>query len=416
MANETGVLGPDVDGVVRRPGPGGTEAAWRGVAAAASVRLRDALPVLATYAAIRIVGFGLMALMAPGLKIKRHPQTLASLTGSWDADWYRRIAVHGYDLSLHAHPGQWLMSTSYAWFPGYPATIDLLRIVPGVSPSAAGLAVTLLAGLAAAWGVQALGVELTGDRRTGLLMAALWAVAPGALTLQMAYSEALFCAVAVWALVALARRRWLTAGLLACLSGTVRSTAVAVIGAVVIAVAVDLVRRRRQTTDRGGWWRPLAAVAIAPLGFLGYLGFVAWETRRLDGWFMIERGVGTHFDWGAYAWHRVEQALLNRNGAVWMLVTLTVVAAIVLWLWTFAERVPLFLRGYLTVVLATALGAYGYYQCRPRFLMPAFLLALPLALLLRGVPNRVLIPLFGVLAAASTWFGLYVIAISNLAM
>jgi hypothetical protein len=42
-------------------------------------------------------------------------------------------------------------------------------------------------------------------------MAALWAVAPGSIVLSMLYSEALFCALAIWSLIALVERRWLTA-------------------------------------------------------------------------------------------------------------------------------------------------------------------------------------------------------------
>ena len=40
-----------------------------------------------------------------------------------------------------------------------------------------------------------------GSRRAGLLLVALFAAAPMGVVLSMAYTEALFCALAVWALV-----------------------------------------------------------------------------------------------------------------------------------------------------------------------------------------------------------------------
>ena len=79
--------------------------------------------------------------------------------------------------------------------------------------------------MTAAWGLTRLGLKLTRDPRISLLLVAIWAVAPGSVALSMTYAEALFCALAIWALFALASGRWLTAGLLTLAAGTVRSTA-----------------------------------------------------------------------------------------------------------------------------------------------------------------------------------------------
>jgi hypothetical protein len=46
-------------------------------------------------------------------------------------------------------------------------------------------------------------------------------------------------------------------------------------------------------------------------------------------------------------------------------------------------------------------------------MLPAVLLALPVARLLAPLRNRVLIPLIVVLTAASTWFGLYLVVIGR---
>ena len=48
---------------------------------------------------------------------------------------------------------------------------------------------------------------------------------------------------------------------------------------------------------------------------------------------------------------------------------------------------------------------------KPRFLLPAMLLGLPLARLMTRARIWVLVPLFAVLAAASTWFGIYLMTV-----
>ena len=163
---------------------------------------------------------------------------------------------------------------------------------PGYPESAqcwAGLGVTIAAGLAAAWGLTRLGMTLTGDRRVSLLMTALWAVAPGSIVLSMLYSEALFCALAIWSLIALVERRWLTAAGLTILAGTVRSSALALVAAVTVAALPALIRAARARRPIAAWWRPAAALLLAPLGLLGYWGYVAWAVHRPGGWFWVEK-------------------------------------------------------------------------------------------------------------------------------
>src|ERR1039458_7172361 len=110
-----------------------------------------------------------------------------------------------------------------------------------------------------------------------------FATAPGSAALSMVYAEALFCALAVWALVALVDRRWLTAAGLTALAGTVRSTAAALVVAVAVAALIALIQAARTGQRFGMWWRPLVAAVLAPLGLVGYLGYVAVATHRLNG-------------------------------------------------------------------------------------------------------------------------------------
>jgi hypothetical protein len=152
------------------------------------------------------------------------------------------------------------------------------------------LSVTIAAGLAAAWGLTRLGMTLTGDRRVSLLMTALWAVAPGSIVLSMVYPEALFCALAIWSLIALVERRWLTAAGLTIRLKTVHGTAVALVAAVTVAALPALIRPRSSAASRRVV-APGSRAAAGPLGLLGYWGYVAGKVHRPDGWFLLEKNV-----------------------------------------------------------------------------------------------------------------------------
>jgi hypothetical protein len=328
-----------------------------------------------------------------------------------DGGHYLAIAAHGYTYP----PGQLAHASVFSWFPAYPAAMRLLAWLPGVSLIGAGLAVTAIAGLAAAAGLTALGMKLTADPRVSLLMAASWAVAPASTVLETLYAEALFCALAAWALTALAGRRWLTAGGLTLVAGTVRSTALALIAAVVVAALVTVVRALRAREGAAAWWRPLAAAVLAPLGLLGYLGYVAIRTHRLDGWFWIEKHT-CHmvFDWGTSTFRVLKGDFLGAPSVAEVLVGLAVIGGIVLMLWSLTGRIPLYLHAYTVVIVVMALvTSANWISSKPRFMLPAMLLALPVARLLAPVRGYVLVPLFAVLTAASTWFGLYLIVIAR---
>src|ERR1019366_2778344 len=161
------------------------------------------------FAGIRVLSLATAAFLLPRGKFRELHCSLPQLIRSWDSGRYLIIAVHGY---RHG--------SNLVWFPGYPAAIRVIAWIPGVSPVRAGLGVTIAAGLVAAWGLTRLGMALTGDRRASLIIAALWAVAPGSIVLSMLYAEALFCALAVWSLIALVERHWLTAAGLTILAGS----------------------------------------------------------------------------------------------------------------------------------------------------------------------------------------------------
>ncbi len=401
-------VNPDIDDA---PAPAPEARAGRRWPAPAFPRLSAPAAGTLIYAGIRVLGVAITAFLLGHGAYRLRGWSLVRWMRSSDGGHYQAIAAHGYTYPA----GQLAHASVFSWFPGYPAVIDSIAWLPGVTIIAAGLVVTFVAGLAAAWGLTTLGLKLTGDPRISVLLVAVWACAPSSTVLSMVYAEALFCALAIWALVALVSRRWLTAAGLTMLAGTVRSTALALILAVAVAALIAVVQAVRARQPFAAWWRPLAAMLLAPLGMLGYLVYVALATHRLEGWFWVEKHT-CHmvFDWGASTLRVVEGTVTGRPGVDQVLVVAALLAAVLLLLWSLTERIPVYLHVYTVVVVFLALTtSANWISSKPRFLLPAVLLGLPVARLLARVRTPVLVPLIAVLVAASTWFGLYLTVIAR---
>jgi len=376
-----------------------------------SVRLPLPATAAVVYLGIRVLQLIVVAFLLRHGAYQRAHVSLEQWIIGGDGAFYRGIAAHGYDHELI----QLTNSSVFASFPGYPAAIDSLAWLPGISIASAGFAVTILAGLAAAWGLTTLGLKLTADSRISLIMVAIWAVAPGCIALSRVHSEALFCALAVWALVALVDRRWLTAGILVMLAGTVRSTALALVAALAVAALLTLIQAARTRQRIGGWWRPVAAVLLAPLGLLGYWAYVAWVTHQPEGWFWIEKHrFHTSFDWGKGTIRVIWDTFLDQTSVPGLLVVLAILAAVALTAWSLTERIPVYLHVYTVVVAVVSFGiSANWLSEKPRYFLPAVLLALPVARLLAPLRTSVLVPLIFVFTLASTWIGVYLLVIAH---
>ncbi|WP_229905134.1 hypothetical protein [Lentzea cavernae] len=328
---------------------------------------------------------------------------------SWDGDWFLGIAAGGYD-GVPSPPydafGRRTGETPLAFFPGYPALIRWVDGLPGVDVVGAAFAVSLISGIFCAYGLFVLGrVVRDGSNRAGLIFVTLFAASPMAVVLSMTYSEATFCAFAVWALVGVVKKRWILAGVCCAAAGLVRPTAAALIVAVGAAALIAVIADRQD-------WRAWAGGLLAPLGLLGYLGWVAVRTGDLMGWFGVQqRGWGSKFDGGAatveFAWeHLGNPRSLLETGTVWLLAL-----AVVLVFYAFQRRLEWPLITYGIGVLVMDLGSNGLMNSKARLLVPAFTLLLPLALVLaRRRPSTVLTVL-GMATLFSAWFGAYSLAV-----
>lgn len=352
-------------------------------------RARGAVAAVLLVLAVRLLGLLVLVVAAAGEGRSAHARLVR-----WDAQWYAGIARSGYGHTV-LHPDGRLLS-DYAFFPLLPLLERGVAALTGLAYVDAGLVVTWSATALAAWGIHAVGEHLHGVR-VGVLLAVLWAALPVGIVTSMAYSEAVFTALAAWAVHASITRRWWLAGVLAAGAGLTRPVGVAVVAAVVVTAALHAVRRREA--------KPLAGVVIAPLGLLGYLAWVAVRTGAPSGYFRVADGWGNGFDGGRafVAWVGDHLA----TGVRWQGVLLVVAVLVLAGLFALAVRdgQPLPLLVFTGVLLVLALTTSGYFGSKPRYLLPAFPLLLPLALRLSRVRGSAVVAALGVLTAGSAAYG-----------
>lgn len=361
---------------------------------------RRAASALLAYAGTRLLGLVVLAVW--GAFADKSPHQL--LAARWDALWYTRIAEEGYGYALRLPDGA--VHSDLAFFPLLPALERVISAIAPLTAADAGLLVSWVTSLLAAWGIFAIG-DLLHGRRVGLTLAALWGVLPVGIVQSMAYSESLFTALAAWGVYAALTRRWLWAGLLAALAGLTRPVGAAVVAAVWVAAAVELLPGGRWRRAGGVDRSLLAGVVLAPLGWLGYVTWVAFRTGSVTGYFDVQNGWGNGFD-GGLAFARFIGGLLTGPPFVDGVGLLLGVGALI---WLYArcvrQRQPLPLLAYGGAVLVLALTAKGYFGSKPRLLLPAFPLLLPAAVALARLrPGRAALVL-GSVGLVSALYGAF---------
>ena len=332
----------------------------------------------------------------------------ASVTGkdahrllvSWDAQWYKGIAENGYGFVRIHEDGRVL--SDYAFFPLFGWLERWVSAATGLAAVDAGLLVSWVSSLVAAWGIFAVGDHLYG-RRVGVLLTVLWASLPIGIVTSMAYSESTFTALAAWSLYAVITRRWLIAGVLAALAGLTRPIGVAVVAALVITAVVVLLQRR----ETGTWWRVLVGTLIAPLGWLGYVGWVGLETGSPLGYFEVAGEWGNGFDGGVAFTLWIWDFLDSSSFILGLLLCAGVAALGWLFVLCIRARFPLPLLVFCGVLLFLTLTTSGYFGSKPRYLLPAFPLLLPVAVALARLSLRRVVPVLVLMASASAVYGAY---------
>ncbi|MGW5050656.1 hypothetical protein [Actinokineospora sp. NPDC004072] len=363
--------------------------------------LLRALAPAGLFLGVRTVGLVVLAAMAGP-----NGTTPAAALRSWDGQWFLAIAAGGYGSvppGLVDAFGNRTAQTPLAFFPGYPTAVGWLYDL-GLPLTTSALAVTALCGVGCAYGLVRLG-ELVrgGSRRAGLVLVALFAGAPMSIVLSMAYSEAMFCAAAVWALVFVLKRQWVAAGLLTAAAGLVRPTAAALVLAVGLAALVAVLHRREG-------WRPWVGGALAPLGLLGYLAWVGARTGEWHGWFSLQsRGWDSRFDGGAATARFGLQVLADARSVLEVTTVWLIAGALALLVVAWRRRLEWPLLVYAAGVLAMDVGSNGLMNSKARLMVPAVTLLVPVAIALARRRPATAMAVLGGVALFGSWFGAYAI-------
>ncbi|MFI6330249.1 hypothetical protein ACIBBG_18355 [Micromonospora chersina] len=363
--------------------------AWR--------RIHPVALALGLYVLLRAVGLAILWAYAHRRGIDFWPL----LHSRYDSLWYERIADEGYDHGLVNHlPNGKPRIPNLPFFPLYPGLIAAVAALTPFSTPVSALVVSWTAGLAAAWGIYAVGQHL-GSRRVGLVLVALWAALPHAVVLNMAYTETLFTALVAWSLYALLRRQWVTAGLLCVLAGLTRPTATALIAAVGLTALVAIIRRQ-------DGWRPWVAAALSPLGYLGYLAWVGHRLGRLDGYFYMQKKTWLiGFDGGVYTVRTLDQVLSEPSRLAFYMSALVMAVAAMLIVLLAVHRHPLPVVVYSLVFWLVTVGTSGYFYSKGRYLVPAFTVLLPIAMALGRARRRTQVTVLTLLVLISGYYGAY---------
>jgi hypothetical protein len=192
----------------------------------------------------------------------------------------------------------WIGERGYDYVPGAPSTAAfpplfalLVRLVALVVPSAtvAGALVAHAATAAALAYLVAL-VRLDYDRATALRAVAAALLYPAAVFLGAVYPESTLLLTVTAALYHARRGQWGRAALWGALAGLTRGAGLLVL----LPLIVEYVAQRarcRGATARGRVAPPLA-LALVPLPFLAFLGFLAWRTGSFAAHFLARDAFG----------------------------------------------------------------------------------------------------------------------------
>lgn len=212
-------------------------------------------------------------------------QRLATILQAADAGWYLGIATRGYDDVPSPSP----LPRNWTFFPLFPLVTHGLALLIG-SPLIAGLLVSNLCFLAALLLLHRYQLSLGDSEETADRTCWLLCCFPTSYFFSAPFTESLFLLLTVAAFAAVHERRYPVGGLWMALATATRPTGLLILPA----FGLRILRARAFFTLPG-----LLALVVAPLGALGYMGYLysltgdplAFATNQLA-WNRGQRGVG----------------------------------------------------------------------------------------------------------------------------
>lgn len=297
--------------------------------------------------------------------------SLTQELSNWDGWWYIHLATRGY--LTHVSHGQ----TTLGFFPVYSMSMWLVAHVLASSYLVAGLLISGIGGLIATVLAQRLVTQWWGPEvaRKAVLF---FCIFPGVVVFSMDYSEGLLIPLIAGCLLALSKKRWLLAGLLAGLASGIGPDALVVVPT---CAAASFVQFRQHGWRDHEARRSLIAPILSPLGAVGFAAFLwAWTgtpfasyTAQADGWHektsplavpalfgSLLHEVGFHFHFSH----------INLNNVLGILGTVFLVFGLI-WLWRDRKTVPLEVLvfvGCMAFLMVTSM----HVPPNPRLLITAF--------------------------------------------
>lgn len=180
--------------------------------------------------------------------------TLLTFSGSWDAWWYRTVAMHGYPRTVPVDGAGDVEPNAWAFLPLFPAVVRVVMDATGRSFWAAGVLVSLVSGAGGTVVLYRLVRAVAGSRRARRATALL-VFGPLGFLLQVPYAEGLYLLLVSGALLALVQRRYPLVAVLGVLAAFTRPGALALAVAVAAHLVAVEVRAGRAPT-RGLPTRP----------------------------------------------------------------------------------------------------------------------------------------------------------------
>lgn len=285
----------------------------------------------------------------------------------WDSYHYLRLAQFGYHRAEDA-----------VYYPAYPVLMRAVTeviarpLMPWASAlqqhAVAGLAISIVATLPATWTMHALAREVLNREDDALRATAYLLIFPTAFFLLQVYTEALYLALAIPALLLAVRRRWWAAGALAALATVTRATGILLVGAIGVYWYTDWRAGRRPA------WPSLGALGLPAAALLAHRLFL-----RLSG---LDQGAA----WDGYGRsvfnldglreisHELGQMLTDPMGAVQISLDVAL-PALALWAcWRIRRLAPgLALYGAAVVILPLITGTLVSLNRYALVATPAFL-------------------------------------------
>lgn len=192
----------------------------------------------------------------------------------WDCGWYARIMAGGY---AEAVPERGSGEVNWVFFPAFPLIAQGLATVAGLPPLAAATLLNSCLSVVAALLLYSLARECF-DHTAALATTLVFAFSPFSLYSTVPYTEALYNALSLGAVLLACRRRWLACGVCMALLTATRPTGILIMPAIaMVAWKLDVWADWRRELG-GETVRFALCLLLCPLGLAAYMAFLALNT------------------------------------------------------------------------------------------------------------------------------------------